>query len=431
MNTVSRSASGEFRAGWRSLWTSIVALHVAGYVVIAFSFGVFFTPLAEEFGWSRAELSWAYSVFLAVAAISQPVVGRLVDKVGIKRTVIPLAVVYGFALISMFWLTSSKWHLYAVYAIVGMTAGATGPLPYFKVIAQWFDEKRGLAFGLLMAGTSSGAIIVPALTGYLVLHFGWRSAYVIWGLVVMAVVIFSVALIREHPPRERSSGSRPSGAGLMDKTSDDDVQGLSAGDALKTKEFWIMAIAMSLMYAVTLGVLGHITPMLIDYGATRELAAVAGSLFAAGAFTGRILGGYLMDRIFAPRLAAVLFFASACGLGLLLFGATGGLVYTAALLIGLTFGAETDIMGFLTSRYFGIKNYGQIFSYIYSICLFFGMLGPLVLGYVYDGTGSYRIAIAVYLGVALLAAGVLLFLGPYKSKTPEARGRVAAEPGAA
>jgi MFS family permease len=412
MTAILQPAVGELRSGWRPLWASIVGLHLAGYVVIAFSFGVFFTPLSREFGWSRSELSWAYSIFLAVAAISQPVVGHLVDRVGLKRTVIPLTFVYGLALISMYWLTSSKWHMYTVYAIIGLTAGASGPLPYFKVISRWFDHKRGLAFGLLMAGTSSGAMIVPALTGVLVASIGWRSAYVVWGFAVMAVIILCASLIPEYPnPRGAAGGAQSSHS-----NQGNDSQGVEAGDALRSRVFWTMAIAMGLMYATTLGVLGHITPMLIDYGANRELAAIAGSVFALGAFVGRLVGGYLMDRVFAPRLAATLFFGATIGLGLLLTGATGVVVYIAAFLVGLTFGAETDIMGFLTSRYFGLKNYGQIFSYIYSFCLFMGMLGPLLLGYVYDAAGSYRIAIATFAGIALVSAIMLLSLEQYRFK---------------
>jgi MFS family permease len=101
---------------------------------------------------------------------------------------------------------------------------------------------------------------------------------------------------------------------------------------------------------------------------------------------------------------------------LLLTGASGVVVYFAAFLVGLTFGAETDIMGFLTSRYFGLKNYGQIFSYVYSFCLFMGMLGPLLLGYVYDAAGSYRIAIATFAGIALVSAIMLLSLEQYRFK---------------
>ena len=168
--------SGKLFYGW---WmVAVVALGLfMGYVpIIGFSFSVFFTPIAEEFGWSRAEVSLAFSVSLLALSVAMPITGRIVDKVGARRVILPASVLFSLSVASFYFLTDSLWHFYGIYFLIGLVGSGVTPIPYYNVLSHWFDKRRGRALGLAMIGVGLSEIFMPSFGHAVISTFGWRFA---------------------------------------------------------------------------------------------------------------------------------------------------------------------------------------------------------------------------------------------------------------
>jgi MFS family permease len=163
----------------------------------------------------------------------------------------------------------------------------------------------------------------------------------------------------------------------------------------------------------------HMTAMLGDRGVSIESAALGSSLVGVAVLIGRVGTGYLLDRLFAPHLAAAFFGAAAFGIALLWLGAPS-VVFVGAFLVGLGLGAELDFIAYLTGRYFGLRAFGKIYSSIFAVFGFSGALGPLIMGVGFDRTGSYRAPLLFFFFATLLATVLMTQLGPYGFPPPRA-----------
>src|SRR5262249_51342893 len=167
--------------GWWIVFVAGVGLFMGYGPIVTFTFGVFLKPLTEEFGWSRGQISLAFSFSLLVMSFTFPLVGRLVDRFGARKVIVPSVLFFGIGLMSLSLLSANLWHLYAVYVLLGLVGGGTAPIPYSNVIAHWFDKKRGLALGLAMVGLGLGTFVMPSLAQMLMTSQGWRQAYIFIG----------------------------------------------------------------------------------------------------------------------------------------------------------------------------------------------------------------------------------------------------------
>src|SRR5712691_1797048 len=162
------------------------------------------------------------------------------------------------------------------------------------------------------------------------------------------------------------------------------------------------------------GCLIHLAPMLTDRGFSAQSAALATSLFGGGILLGRVGAGYALDRFLAVHVAVCFFCGTTLGIFLLWNGVAGGLVFLAAVLVGLGQGAEFDLMAYLVSRYFGLRAFGEIYSYTFAAFTLGGVVGPLLMGAGFDATGSYSLVLGGFVMATLLAAGLMTQLGPYR-----------------
>ena len=186
--------------GWWVILVSTIGNTVNFGAIIVFSFGLFILPLHEEFGWSRTEISLAYSLAAVLYAPIQPLVGKLIDRFSARKVIVPSIVFLGLLLMSMYFLTASLWHFYLIYITMGLLGAGTAPPAYVKVISHWFDRKRGFALGLAMSGFGLGALVLPYLTHSLIREFGWRGAYVALGIIIILVTVSVVGLGRQVLP---------------------------------------------------------------------------------------------------------------------------------------------------------------------------------------------------------------------------------------
>jgi predicted MFS family arabinose efflux permease len=277
------------------------------------------------------------------------------------------------------------------------------PLGYTKAIAAWFDRRRGLALGVALAGVGLGGMIVPQIAQALISSLGWRGAYACLGALMLVVAFPAVALwIREPLPGEGEHHRAVAG----------NLPGSTVRDAVRTPRFWLLAAAFFLVAMALLGSSAHVVPLLTDRGLSPAVATATFGLFGLSTLIGRVATGFLVDRIFAPYIAAVFWFAPVAGFALLMSG-TGLLPATGVFLIGLGLGSEVDMLAFLNSRYFGQRAFGQLYGYFFMSFALGGACGRFLGGYLFDVAGSYGPAL-IGAAVALVAAVALLSrLGGY------------------
>jgi MFS family permease len=402
--------------GWWIVAASIVGLFW-GVPIAVYSFSVFFKPLMQEFHAGRAAISFGFTLQLLAGAASAPFAGWQIDRFGPRKVALVGTTIFASILLINRIFSGSLWQFYLFYALLGLALQSVGPIPYGDVICRWFDRRRGLALGLMMLGIGAGAIVVPSLAQRLIARFGWHAAYLILGAAFMASSLPVLAAFLKDNPEDL--GLLPDGEARATSAGGSDAahQGVSASEAFRSGEFWLMVSAFVLVSASVQGCVIHMAAMLSDRGINAQTAALGSSLVGAAVLIGRVGTGYLLDRIFAPRLAAVLFAGAAVGVALLWMG-TARLAFAGAFLVGLGLGAELDIIAFLTGRYFGLRAFGKIYSIAIAAFAAAGALGPLIMGAGFDRTGSYRGTLAGFLGATLVAAALMTRLGPYRYHAP-------------
>jgi MFS family permease len=401
--------------GWWIVVVAATGLAIGYGPVIIYTFGVFFKSVSEEFQWTRAETSLALSLSLVAMVLAMPVIGRLVDRYGARRVILPAAIIFGLSLISFSLSTLGRWHFYFVYLVLGLIGAGTAPVPYNSVLSHWFDKKRGLALGLATIGIGLSTVVMPSLAYALITRFGWRGAYTLLGLLVVVVTVPVVGLFLKERPQMMGLVSDGASADDMEQLDRGAATGMSARDAWRSRTFWLMCIAFFLVSVSINGCLIHLVPMLTDVGVSAQTAALAASCLGGATLIGRAGTGYLLDRFFAAHVAVCFFAGAALGIVLLWSGAAGFLAMVAAILLGLGNGAEADIMAYQMSRYFGLRAFAEIYSYILAAYTLGGVVGPLLMGLSFDSTGSYRLSLIVFLAAMLVSAGLMLRLGSYRS----------------
>jgi MFS family permease len=400
--------------GWWVVLTVALALFLGPPPIMVFSFGVFLKALSGEFHSGRAAVSLGFTLHNLAGALCAPLAGRLVDRFGGRRVILPSTAIFGTILLSSQFCSGKISQLYVFYLAAGMIGSGAGPVVYGIVASHWFERRRGLALGLMMFGLGAGALVMPSLAQRLIAHFGWRGAYAAIGAAVLIISLPVMAVFLKDTPQRM--GLLPDGTTrVRTPTVGEDLdQGLTWHDAWNTWTFWLLLCAFILVSASVQGCFIHMAAMLSDRGSTPEASALATSLVGAALLIGRVGTGYLLDRFFAPRIAALAFGAAAVGIALLWATSAIAPAFAAAFLVGLGLGAEVDIIAFLTSRYFGLRSFGVIYGFIFAGFGLAGGLGVYLMGAAFDVRGSYTLPLAAFFIATLVAVLLMSQLGPYR-----------------
>ena len=391
------------RNPWWVVFAAVMGLIVGNGPLMQFSFGVFLKPLTEEFHSDRATISAAVLAGLVLTGLFTPFAGRLVDRHGVRAVALPGIVLFALAMASLALSPASPYPFIALYGLTGIIAAGQTPLPYAKAVAGAFEHRRGLALGVSMAGVGLGTVLVPQLAQALIGPFGWRVAYVGLGAFVFLCAFPAVWFCLAEPK-----------AHVDDKTGLSLLPGLTSGEALRTRQFWYLAIIFFAVSAAAAGTIAHVVPMLTDRGVSPQIATAAISAAGLSLIAGRLIAGYLLDRIHAPYVALVLFVVPLIGMIMLYLTVTPAVALFATVCVGLGLGAEVDLIAYLISRYLGMKAFGEIYGYLFAIFLLGSGLGPFLMGLSFTKTGSYGTAIVAF-GIGLVVASALiLFFGPYR-----------------
>jgi MFS family permease len=350
--------------------------------------------------------------------------GSLLDRYGIRRVALPTCVLYALALCSFALLSpNAYWALFIMVACASGFGACLGPIVYSKSIAAWFDKERGLALGIACCGVGLGTLLLPELATYFIASSGWRAAYISVGVATFILSFSMIAIFVREPPGyvERMRAVRTAIAGRETKGF-----GISTPEALKTKQFWLLAAIFLLEGTACNGILsGNFVPLLHDRGYTPQAAAALLGVSGLAAMGMRVVVGLGLDLIHGPIFSAIVMLLPAAGVGLLLTHAGAPAPFFVAIFLGLAIGAEIDMLGFFVSRYFGRRSFGTLYGLVFAAFTTGVGIGPAILGFGYDRFQSYDPILWLFLALLLFSAALFLPLGTYRypkgseSESPE------------
>jgi MFS family permease len=388
--------------GWWIVATAAVGMSTGPGQFAFGSLGLFIIPLGEEFGWSRTEVSVALTFFTVALAFSIPYIGKLVDQYGSRKVLLPSFTVFALLLAAIPVLADRLWILFLLFALIGSLGAGANALPYLRTISTWFDRRRGLALGIAMGGSGTGYVYMPPAVQYMIDHHGWRSAYLLLAAVTLAIAVPLVYFVLREAPAEKDTKS-------VDELRQKAIAAQSAPQIplvtlIKQPLLWQLFLIFSVLSFSLYGVLSHIVPMLRDRGMSPVNAALVQSTLGLSLVASRVVVGFAMDRIFAPFVAVACFLLSIIGISLLATGAMGPGAFLAAAFIGISMGAEIDMLAILTGRYFGVENFGRIYGILFTSFLIGTSIGPVAYGMAYESLGSYTWVLLLSIGLMFATA---------------------------
>src|SRR5580692_7599215 len=372
---------------WSIVAASSLALVASQGPINVFATGTFIKPISQELGFGRGDIATAIGISSVMTAVASPFFGRLIDRFGVRT---PLAISI------------------ALFALTGLVAIGQTPGSYSKVVAAWFDRQRGFALGIVLAGVGMGTVVIPMICNTLIGTFGWREAYLgLAGLIILLALLPVLAFVRE--PTKANAGT-PVG----DLAPGAVLPGVSMKEAARDPRFWYLLISFFLAVVAINGSLVHVVPMLTDRGMSLSDAVKIISSSGIALIVGRLLAGWIIDRIFAPYVAVFFLLAPLVGLLILALQPAAVPPLAGVLLLGLGIGGETDLLSFMVSRYFGLAKFGTIYGWIFTAALVGNAVGSSILGWAFQLTHSYSATLVTYSVLLAVATGLTLVLGPYR-----------------
>jgi len=381
-----------------------------------FSFGVFFSALLEEFGWSRAALSGAFSLYAFGYSGFAVVSGGLTDRWGPRAVIATGGVFLGAGWIAMSF-THALWHPYIFYGVVAALGMSTAFVPCGATVARWFVRRRGLAAGLASAGGSLGAFALPPIAQLLVSSVGWRWAYIIFGSAILVTLNALAPLMKRDP---ESLGLTPDGDPAAPGGSAAPAAGsdYTIAQAMKSRAFWVLFALFAATWIPVFSPLVHLVPLARGLGVEPMLAATLVSALGMAAIAGRLVLGTLSDRVGRrPALGIGLALQVAAFLGFAVAGSLPGL-YAASIAFGFSYGAISALFPAVVADFFGRGQAGSLVGLLFAMAGSMAAWGPLGAGFIYDRTGSYGPAWVGSAALNVVALGLLRWARPPRSLEP-------------
>ncbi len=391
-------------------WMIVTSAFLITFITcgVNFSYGVFFLPIVNEFGWSRGLGSGVMLVAGIAYASTLPLTGILADRYGYKWVLAVSAGCLSLGLILSSTITE-LWQLYIFTGLlVGLSISASFAIPV-ALVSLWFTRKQGLALGIATLGISLGTATIPVLISYLITTTGWRPALLMAGVAV-AVICIPATLLMRNPPRNSTARETAFDPEKGPARQDSDLEtGLTLAAAVRTGQFWMIFITF-LLFLSSLGlVMLHLVPYAVDSGMAPVQAATLLTLIGVFGLGGRLASGVLSDRIGIKPI--MLFCTVLLGLNIayIAFSNTDWAFYIFASIYGVTYSGFVTQMVRITRVTFGGKALGSVFAALMvSDGIGFGF-GPWIAGNIFDSTGSYQ-ASFLAAAIGLMLAGVLTML---------------------
>lgn len=387
-----------------------------GYIIVAsahfcslvaygtfFTFGVFFEPLLAEFGWTRAATSGAFSLQWLVCGLSSMAAGGLTDRFGPRRVILGSALFLGLGYLLMSRVTGI-WQLYLFYGVL-IGLGMTGSfVPVASTTARWFIRRRGLMTGIVLSSSGLGTLLWAPLATWLISDYGWRTSYVIIGVMALVCIIPVAQFLRRDPGEV---GQQPYGAGMAKIESHTlQTSGFSFGEAIHTWQFWVL-FATYVCYGMSgLAVMVHIVPHAIKLGISPSDAANVLGMVGALTVVGRITLGNAGDRIGSRAGLIISFVLMSIAFIWLQVAKELWMLYLFTIVFGFGFGGLGTLQPMTVAELFGLSAHGALVGVVGFGFALGAAVGPVVAGAIFDITGSYQWAFLLCAVVSLI--GIIL-----------------------
>jgi len=394
--------------GWWIVGASfLIALYLAG--TIGYGFTAVFEPIASEFGWSYAQVSFASSLRGMEAGLMAPVIGMMVDRYGPRRLIFvgSLLLASGTFMLSQ---TTSLFTDYAAFALIAIGMSACTITVLMTAVMNWFRKKSGIASSIVSTGFGFGGLMVPIIV-WLIDSFGWRQAEFILGIGVLLLILPLSFLFRSKP---EDYGYLPDGEIKKDLSSNmviepqadisfsQDEIAISGKQAIRNRKFWHLSVAFLLHHIVMSSVSTHVMPYLSSIGFAKSQSSLVATGIPLVSVGGRFGFGRAGDSHDRRKLTAISFILVSAGLICFDFTVVAAwLTIPFLLLFGLGHGGCCVLRPALTREFFGKKHYGTIFGLVIGLSCIGNIIGPLATGIVYDIWGNYHHIWLIFSGVAL------------------------------
>lgn len=400
------TGSGEFSRGWNVLLASVIGIGCGLAAIPFYTFGIFAPHLTREFGWSLGQIMAGLMVTTLVVIFTAPLGAILSERIGTRRMAIVSMALFGLSMLSLATLNGSLTQFYATWAVASVVGTGTLPITFTRTVNSWFDRHRGLALGIAMIGTGLFGIICKPLMAWVIGDYGWRAGYLVLGALPLVIALPVVALAFREP----TAGAATATGAVIAKP----LTGYTRAEALRQWRFWLLAaILLPLSFALA-GTPPNLESILADKGLPAGTIVSLTPLIGLASIVGRLVGGSLLDRFWAPAVAFVILSTPLASYAILSSAhLEPAMAAVAIFLIGFALGIEYDVIAYLTSRYFGLKSYAAIYSLLY-ICFSTGAgFAPLVFGMIRDRAHDFGPALTACSIILPIAAAGFLLLGRY------------------
>lgn len=394
--------SSEFSAASTlTLLACVVALMLGPSQLIFSNFTLFAGPISAEFHWGHAQLSSLLTVLGIAMALGGPTKGYIFDRWGVRPVLLALTPILGILIALVAVATARNGLMLIVFGIIGLLT--PGNMPFGKIIGEWFQRKRGIAFSVMAMGLTLAFPVSLQGGRWLIDGFGWRRAFLVYGALNLLLVLPLLTLFLRRPVRR---GER--------SITDVALEGRSMSEALRSREYWLVIASVVLVVLVYTVITTNGIGILGEKGFSRSAATSALSLMPIGTLISQPLLGYLLDRFDTPRVALVFALMAPVGLWLIQISNDTLALDVGFILLGTGTGGEAGTTQYFLSRYFGLRKFSLIYGSVQPFtCAVSIGVGQLLAGLLIDRTGGYHVLLWTMEGTLILAAFLTTILPAY------------------
>ena len=413
-----------------TIWGAMSDRRSYGWVIVAASFvlligsfgtqmcfGLFLKPLAEEFGWSRAGVSGAMSLLMAVSGVMGVVMGRVTDRYGARAAVAPGVVIGALSYVLLSGM-DSLWEFYLFFGVGGGILAGCSYTPAVTAVSNWFDaRRRTMAIGVALLGPVVGQMILSPVISTVIEGAGWRTAWVVLGIVAFVCGLPALVVMGRKPVTATEAAGAHSAGGRHARPQ---AEGLSAGEAGRTLAFWILMGAGAVLGLGFYAFAAHVVPYATDVGISATAAALILTVSSIGGAAGTLLAWAITAKLGYRWTLLVL--TALNGVAMLLFIVAGSVwaFYLLAVIIGFAFSAVVPVRMGVVPPLFGLRAIGTIIGFAALAFSVGAIVGPFLAGYVFDSTGSYDLAFLICGILLMIGAATLYYLrAPKATQAPE------------
>jgi len=406
--------------GWKLVGLALLVIALASGPIWS-GVGVWVTALELHFGWTRAQLTGAFSLAQLEGSILGPFMGYLIDRLGPRRMVFAGLVITGLGFI-LFSHTDNLLMFYLSYGLIMLGSAAGTWLPLMTAVNRWFIRKRNLAMAVAAEGSPLGGLLLLPVLAWAVTpgHFGWSTTALWIGIVFLALAFPLSWLIRERPEDygERTDGdlspnpmmSQGDVAGITPSTiGGTDQPDYTARQAIRTRAFWLITFGHACSSLLFAALTVHLVPMLTDQGLSLQSAASVFSVMMGVAAVFQLIGGYVGDRVETRVALAIFGFIQAAGFTMAVFAQNMPMSILFAVIFGAGFGGRNPLTVAIRAEYFGPNAFATITGISSAPMYLFMLAAPLFAAFMFDTQGNYMIAWLI-LGALGSMSGVLFLL---------------------